>query len=65
MDNGDEQEVHIDAEDVTIQGSRIIINTGWSPRMVLFNTIGTVAGALAGVASLVFSIVALIIALNR
>lgn len=63
MSDGDEQ-VDIDAEDVNIDARRVIVNTGWSVEMARWNTIGTVAGALVGCASLVLSGVAIWLAMR-
>jgi hypothetical protein len=58
MTEGDEQ-VDIDADDVQIDAKRVIVNTGWTARMALWNTVGTVVGAFSGVAALVLSAVAI------
>ena len=55
----------IDADDVQIDAQRVVVNTGWTARMALWNTVGTVAGALVGVASFVLSVIAIIIAFTR
>lgn len=58
---GDER---IEADDVQIDAQHVIVNTGWTPGLAFWNTVGTVAGALVGVASLVLSGVALWVALH-
>jgi hypothetical protein len=35
-------------------------SSSWTPRMVLWNTLGTLAGALTGIVALVVALVALI-----
>lgn len=55
----------IDADDVQIDARHVVVNTGWTARMAFWNTVGTVFGAFAGVASLVLSAVALVIAFTR
>lgn len=37
---------------------------GWTPKMVFYNTLGTIIGGVAGVASLILSAIALIIVLS-
>ncbi len=59
---GDER---IDADDVQIDARTVVVNTGWTARMALWNTVGTVLGAFAGVASLVLSGIALYIAFTH
>lgn len=61
---GDTDE-HIEADDVQIDAQRVVVNTGWTARMAFWNTVGTVLGAFAGVASLVLSAVALYIAFTH
>lgn len=58
MDTVDERDVNIDAQ-------QVIVNTGWTTEMARWNTIGTVAGALVGMASLILSAVAIFIALTH
>ena len=55
----------IDADDVQIDARHVVVNTGWSIEMAKWNTIGTVAGALVGSASLLISIVTLAIVLTQ
>lgn len=54
----------IEADDVQIDARLVTVNTGWTERMAFYNTVGTVTGALSGVASLVLSAIALWIALH-
>lgn len=61
MDDGDER---IEAERVDIDAGRVIVNTGWTFEMARWNTIGTCAGALVGLASLLLSAVAIWLALR-
>lgn len=61
MSNTDER---IEADDVNIDARVVTVNTGWTERMALYNTIGTVTGALSGVASLLLSAIAIWIALH-
>lgn len=49
-------------EHLDIKAEKVYLNTGWTEKMVLWNTIGTVVGAFVGLASLVLSIIAIIIA---
>ena len=63
MGEGDEQ-VDIEADDVQIDARTVTVNTGWSARMALWNTVGTVIGAFSGMAALVLSAVALWIGLR-
>jgi len=60
-----DERIDIDAEDVQITGKIITVNSGWTPRMAMYNTIGTLAGALVGCASLVLSAIALVVAFTR
>lgn len=62
MDDGDDR---IDAENVEIDARRVVVNTGWTLEMAKWNTIGTCAGALVGLASLLLSALALWIVLAR
>lgn len=62
MDDGDDR---IDAENVDIDARRVIVNTGWTVQMAMWNTVGTVAGALVGLASLLLSAVAIWLALTH
>lgn len=50
---------------VEIKAEHVTVHTGWTPKMVLWNTIGTVAGALVGFASLILSAVAIYIAMTK
>lgn len=59
-----DERIDIDAEDVQITGRTITVNSGWTPRMAYWNTVGTVSGSLVGLSSLVLSIVALAKAFN-
>lgn len=53
-----------DVDEVNIESDRVVVNTGWTTEMAKWNTIGTLAGALVGLASLLLSAVALWIALK-
>lgn len=53
----------IEADDVEINAKRVVVTTGWTPRMAWWNTLGTVLGAFVGLASLVLSAAALYVAL--
>jgi len=59
---GDER---IEADDVQIDARHVVVNTGWTARMAFWNTVGTVLGAFAGVASLVLSCIALWVAFTQ
>ena len=54
----------IEADDVQIDARRVVVNTGWSARLAYWNTVGTVAGALSGIAALVLSAIALWVGLH-
>lgn len=54
----------IDAEEVEITAKRVVVTTGWSPRMAWWNTLGTVLGAFSGLGALLLSAIALWIALH-
>ncbi len=62
---GEASDEHIEAEDVQIDARSVVVNTGWTARMAFWNTLGTVIGAFAGVASLVLSAVAIYIAFTH
>lgn len=64
MANTDER-MDIDADDVQIDAKRVIVNTGWSVEMARWNTIGTVTGAFVSAASLMISVVTLVIVLTQ
>lgn len=53
-----------DVDEVNIESDRVVVNTGWTTEMAKWNTIGTLAGALVGLASLVLSAVAIWLALK-
>lgn len=55
----------IEADDVEINAKRVIVTTGWTPRMAWWNTFGTVLGAFVGLASLILSAIAIYIALTQ
>lgn len=63
MADGDEH-TDIDADTVEIDARRVTVNTGWTLEMAKWNTIGTCAGALVGLASLLLSAVAIWVALH-
>ncbi len=46
MSDTEEQDVHIDADNV-------YVNNAWTPRAVFWNTIGTLIGGAAGLVALV------------
>lgn len=54
----------IDADEVEITAKRVVVTTGWSPRMAWWNTFGTVLGAFSGLGALLLSGIALWIALR-
>lgn len=61
MDEGDDR---IETERVDVDARYVTVNTGWTLEMAKWNTIGTCAGALVGLASLLLSAVAIWIALG-
>ena len=62
MDDTDER---IETDRVDIDAQRVVVNTGWTTEMAKWNTIGTLGGFFVGVASLVLSLVALLIVLTH
>jgi hypothetical protein len=52
-------------ENIDINTQSVTINTGWTPKMVYWNTVGTVAGALIGFASMILSLVAIWLATKK
>lgn len=64
MAEGDEQ-IDIDADDVQIDAKRVVVNTGWTLEMARWNTIGTIGGTVFGAASLLVSVVTLVIVLTQ
>jgi len=59
MSESDEQ-----VEDMQVEAQNVYINTGWTPGLAFWNTVGTILGALSGVAALVLSGVALWVGLR-
>ena len=56
MDTTDES-TYIETEETQITSQNVIVNTGWTTPMALWNTLGTVAGALIGLVGLVLALV--------
>ena len=47
--------------DIEINAQRVIVNTGWTTKMAFWNTFGTVFGAFVGLASLILSVIAIVL----
>lgn len=50
-----EEDERMRVEHADIEAKSITVNTGWTERMAFWNTVGTVAGALIALASLVLA----------
>jgi len=59
-----DENIVVETEDVAVNAHSVTVNTGWTTQMAKWNTIGTVAGALVGLASLLVSGVALWVAFH-